>query len=150
MTKFIATDRNGKVHRRTSVNRTYTHMVVSRPMVRGFTVHAHDRDNFWYYMAFIDGTSKWLERKPWESEEQYQTRAKYEVDRAKDALGDARTFEDHVKNMRARHEAWAASVKVDDFSAEGWCGRLDLAQRLASSLSGSRAEVVILPVEVVG
>lgn len=150
MTKFIATDRNGKVHRRNSVNRTYTHMVVSRPMIREFAIHTHDRDNFWYHMAFLDGTSKWLERKPWETDEQYQTRAKYEVERSERALDGARTFEDHVKNMRARHEAWAASVRFDDFSAEGWCGRLDLAQKLASSLSGSRAEVVILPVEVVG
>lgn len=150
MTKFMATDRNGKVHRRKSVNRTYTHMVVSRPKIREFAVHAHDRDNFWYHMAFLDGTSKWLERKPWESQEQHRIRCDYEVQRSLDALGDARTFEAHVENMRARHEAWAASVKVDDFSAEGWCGRLDLAQKLASSLSGSRAEVVILPVEVVG
>ena len=150
MTKFIATDRNGKVHRRTSANRMYTHMVVSRPMIREFAIHPHDRDNFWYFMAFIDGTSKWLERKPWEDEEKHKARCEVEVQRAREALGDARTFEDHVKNMKARHEAWAASVKVDDFSAEGWCGRLDLAQRLASSLSGRRAEVVILPVEVVG
>ena len=150
MTKFIATDRNGKVHRRTSVNRTYTHMVVSRPKIREFEVHPHDKSNFWYHMAYLDGTSKWLYRKPWETDEQYQNRVKYDVELAKKALGNARTFEDHVENMRARHAEWAASVKVDDFSAEGWCGRLDLAQRLASSLAGSRAEVVILPVEVVG
>jgi hypothetical protein len=150
MTKFKATDRNGKVHTRSSINRTYTHMVVSRPKIREFIVHKVDRDNFWYHMAFIDGTSRWLEKKPWESDEQYRKRAEYEVDRAKRALGNARTFDAYVEKLLDQHEAWAATVKVDFFTSEGWCSRLDLAQKLASSLAGHRAEVVILPVEVVG
>jgi hypothetical protein len=100
-------------------------------------------------MAFIDGTSKWLERNPWEEAERHKARCEAEVKRAHDALAGARTFEDHVKNMKAKHDEWAASVKVDVFSAEGWCGRLDLARKLASSLSKHRAEVVILPVKVV-
>jgi hypothetical protein len=150
MTKFKATDRNGKVHTRSSINRTYTHMVVSRPKVREFTVNKVNWENFWYHMAFIEGTSKWLRKKPWESNEQYQKRSVDDVERSKRALGDARTFEAYVDKLRGQHEAWAASVKVDAFASEGWCSRLDLAQKLASSLAGYRAEVVILPVEVVG
>ena len=96
--KYFVIDANGKKHTRNS-HRTYTHVVLYRESKEA-ALRLADRkdrfsvDNFWYHHAFVDGTSKWLERKSWENEVRYMKRAAEEVERSRNALRGCETPED--------------------------------------------------------
>lgn len=144
MNKFIAIDPAGLTHTRNSKDRTYTHTVVGLPSSVKTTLNAMSkemrklhRSAFKYHAAFADGTSKWLERKVWETEVQYLTRTQQEIAAAKDELKGCDNAEDYA-NMKV--DAALARIKqlmVDGYYSTyqnlGWCGRHDLAGKLKTS-----------------
>ena len=152
--KYFVIDANGKKHTRNSM-RTYTHAVLYRESKSAALRLAERKDrfsvdNFWYHHAFVDGTSKWLERKSWENEVQYMKRAAEEVERSRNALRGCETPEDWEAALR---EEAIARIEARDFSqwaVEGWCGRHDLAVKLAHKTNCKErvAEAIILPVEI--
>jgi len=138
--KYSATDANGLVHTRTSA-RVYTHMVVARPsyanaVARASRVHMPtQKSNFEYHMNIAEGVIT----------SQYTSR-----DHAADDLGGATTLEQYValniKRALAAVEKSKAEGRFDRFFDKGWCGRRDLADKLAAKArSDGYAEVAILP-----
>jgi hypothetical protein len=153
MTKYVVTDANGKKHTRNS-HRVYTHAVLYRDSKEHDLKWANTRpkyyiENFWHHHAFIDGSSKWLERNPWETDDvKYQQRVQDEVERSKRALRGCKTAAELWELQRA--EAVAA-VEAKDYSiwhVAGFRSRRQLAEKLA--LNCRAAQAIILPVEVVG
>lgn len=149
---LIAIDPAGVKHKRTT-ERTYTHIVVARrskeyALQSAQTKWMHFDSNFWYHQAFIDGTSKWLERKSWETDESYAKRVSSDVERAKKANRGCSTPEELWEIVKAEQVAAADAADYSKWHALGWCGRRDLAEKLACGAGGGKwAEVVILPVE---
>ncbi len=155
MNKYFVIDANGKKHTRGS-KRTYTHAVLYRESkdaaIRLANVKPRwHNENFWYHHAFLDGSSKWLARKEWEKDDaQFKRRVDQEIERARYFLKGCKT-PDELWELR-RGEALAA-IEAKDFGvwhAEGWCGRYDLAQKLAHGVAARERvlDVVILPAEV--
>ena len=151
MTKYVVTDANGKKHRR-NTKRTYTHAVLFRDSKEHDLKWANTRpmyyiENFWHHHAFIDGSSKWLERNSWETDDaKYQQRVQDEA--AKNALRGCK----HPDELWELQKAEAvAAIEAKDYSVwklKGFCGRRKLAEKLA--LKCRAAQVIILPVEVAG
>ena len=153
--KFTAVDPAGIVHKRTSQNRVYSHTVVGR---RSFNANLKaaqeghiptERSNFKFYMAYVNGTSEYLAKKSWENEEQHKRRVDDEVARAVSALAGTTTFEQYRAMLRenaiARVMKAQREGQYDKYVNLGWCGRLDLAQKLASgSLAKNYEDVRIL------
>jgi hypothetical protein len=148
MNKYFVIDANGKKHTRNS-KRVYTHAVLYRDSKEhdlkwATTKPDHWVANFWYHQAFLDGTSKWLERTNWETNDGYNRRVEREVQRAKDALRGCKTPDELWEIRKA--EAVAA-IEAKDYSvwhAKGWCGRKALAEKIA--LNCRAAQAIILPV----
>lgn len=152
--RYFVIDANGKKHTRNS-RRIYTHAVLYRDSKEAALRLADRKDsflatNFWYHHAFVDGTSKWLEQKPWETEDRYKARSHEEIERSRKALRGCKSPEEW--EMALRDEA-IARIEERDFSqwaVEGWCGRHELAVSLAHKTNGKErvAETIILPVEI--
>jgi len=153
--KYFVTDANGKKHTRNS-HRIYTHAVLYRDSKEAALRLAQRRDrfladNFWYHHAFLDGSSKWLERSPWEKDEdQYKRRVEKDIERARYFLRGCKT-PDELWNVTLAERL--ETIEKTDFTAwavEGWCGRHDLAVKLAHKVNAKErvGEVVILPVEI--
>ena len=144
MNKFIAIDPAGLTHTRNSKDRTYTHTVVGLPSSVKAAMAAMSpearkvhRSNFKYHAAFADGTSKWLERKGWETEVQYMTRTQQEIAWSVDELKGCDNAEDYV-NMKvdaalARIKKKMADGYYSTYQNLGWCGRHDLAGKLKTA-----------------
>lgn len=152
MNKYFVIDANGKKHTRGS-KRTYTHAVLYRESkdaaIRLANVKPRwHNENFWYHHAFLDGSSKWLARTEWEVD--YEARVKHDIERAREALKGCKTPDEWWELQRG--EA-LADIEAKDFGvwhAEGWCGRYDLAQKLAHGVAARERvlDVIILPAEV--
>jgi hypothetical protein len=138
--KYTAVDANGRVHTRSSA-RTYTHMVAVRPsygyaLGRAKLVERVSRSNFDYYTEIVEGRgdARWCD-----------------VATATEKLLGATSFTDYVAKFIAKAvakvEADKAAGHYDSFGSAGWCGRPDLADKLAAKERGEpwNAEVVILP-----
>lgn len=157
-------DPQGVTHTRNS-NRVYTHAVIGR------VSHAHaikvwtepskqrldvDRSNWGYYNRLL-GTNG-FPHKPvtanlHESDERFAARKKYHEDDARKHIGDCTTFEEYLrsvlKHQLDRIEDSRASGYYDRFGVIGYCGRLDLAQKLlAGSQSGYYEDLAIVELTV--
>lgn len=162
MTKFTAIDPSGGLHKRTSVDRTYTHTVVSKRAVEWDLsfVRAPDRvrvqrSNFRHHLAWLDSTSEWLVRSPWESEERHKVEVEQALAKAREVIGDNWIEDDWIEaqaqDQIARIEKAKAAGYYDQWVNDGWCGRLDLAQKLASKMAGQgRVEITILEAKAEG
>ena len=147
MTTFTAIDPNGKTHTRTSKTRTYTHTVVGLPSSTKATLaamspemKAYHRSEFKFRMGFLDGTSKWLTKRDWESEEQYLERSQRDREKAAIELDGCETAQDYenmkiVQAHRRIREKMAAGY-YDTYQNFGWCGRPDLAAKLKARMEG--------------
>lgn len=153
-TTFLATDPNGIVHKRTSQNRQYTHTVValrSKALALAAAVskdaHRNRVANFQFHREYLDGTSRFLERRTWQTEQQHQEQMATDIQRAREELQGDMDVNDYV--ARKQREALEDVEKADlagqftRYENLGWCGRFDLAQKLASS-SGNWLDVTIL------
>ena len=127
-------------------HRTYTHAVLVAGSLDADRARC-ERDarrnwhtNVAYHQALADGTSTFLARKSWETEDQHSARvAKEQADSSAWLEGGEAGL---VERLLAQHDARAAKVRtLDDgdtyFTCAGWCGRLDLAGKLAGSRTGA-------------
>jgi hypothetical protein len=152
MKTIYVTDPNGQKHKRTT-RRTYTHVVMYRDskayaMEYANTKWTHFNSNFWYHQAYINGTSKWLERNAWENDDQYATRVKSDVERAEKANRGCATPDELWEIVRAEQVAAVMAKDFTKYQILGWCGRLELAVKQAGKLSDPRrCDVVIVPVD---
>lgn len=144
MTKFTAVDPAGLTHTRNSKDRTYTHTVVALPSSVRYTLAAMSpemrkthRHNFVYHLNIANGTSKWLERGLWETEVSHLTRTQQEIARSKNALQGCQTAQEYENMMVDAALARIKKGMADGYYATyrnlGWCGRLDLAQKLKTT-----------------
>lgn len=170
-TIFTATDAAGTVHKRTSENRTYTHTVVALPSYE-FDMAQNDKDwevdakNFGYYVQIATGHDPHPTRnyradypEKWTAEEIAAGQAHADAENAK-RIQDAadrvtgHTRETYVAAQRAERAAKVNARKAKGYYGEwvnlGWCGRPDLAQKLAGQAQGGRyASIAILLTTIV-
>lgn len=148
--KHTATCPNGAIVRRTSATRVYTHVVVARHSYAHDLAGAqrvgepgakdHIASNFEYYRQYLDGTSEFLQRREWHTDESYERERKASIERAEQALNGTTTVEEYRAMLKAQALARVADRKAagyyDKFEALGWCSRPDLAAKLANSKRG--------------
>lgn len=155
MNKHTAVLPDGTVATRNSKNRVYPYCVAVREdydyaLMRAKMLIESDRSNYAYYKAKLDGTSKWLAKSQWETDEVYAERIAKELAEAEAEVGDCETATNYQRKMLerrvARVEASRAKGNYDGWGVLGWCGRLDLAQASAASARAKPhfAEVAII------
>lgn len=146
-TKYQATH-EGRTFTRTSP-RTYTHAVVVKGNVYADRERCERQTretwtmNLAYHQAKAAGTSRFLERSSWESPEAHQARVT-ETQAKAAAYLDGGVEAEVLRQLAAfdlRLKAdLAKGFKLDDdgtyWSCAGWCGRPDLAAKLASKEGG--------------
>ena len=158
MTKisYTATDANGAIHTRTtSSGRIYTHTVVHQPtkaaaIARAHQMHPGTLKNCQYQFdsaaqgmeAYADAG---LKRFPSLGRDYFNHQwAEHAEFAAK--WGTAAAYAQHVLDKHL------ASIEATDFTVwhnAGWCGRLDLARKLASNYPVARIlEAVVVPPKV--
>lgn len=162
MKTFTAIDPSGKLHKRTSLNRTYLFTVVSkrseteaRLFLRAPGILAAHRSNYRYHKAWLDGTSEFLTKPPYRSDEEHAAYVERHVAEARERLEGCATADDYIEKCvqegHARIAEGKANGHYDEWVNDGWCGRRDLAEKLAQKMRGQgRVEVTILPVKVKG
>lgn len=159
-TAYFATDANGKTHTRNS-DRVYTHTVVYRNSKERFLASANaemwaDRDGWTYdyYAACAAGTHPHVTKitpaggfhHSYTAEQIAERQEKQRQQNASE-IADAKTKVNGVTReqwIAARLAERVAVVEATDFTVwhnAGWCGRLDLAQKLAAKYN----DVAILP-----
>lgn len=161
-TKYFVIDPTGTRHTRTTKNRTYTHAVLALPSyeltLAAVKDRSHpetirtDKSNYQYHRALLDGSSPYLVKPDWDKDEAgFNARRAKDIEKAKERVGDCPTFEDYraklLREAIASVEQAKANGYYDRWQDKGWCGRLDLAVKLAASHDkpGSRyAKVIIL------
>jgi len=147
-TKFFAVDANGAEHTRNSA-RVYTHCVVAR---RSKATALRDANTYLntdysFYKAYADGASIYMTRGVRETEEQYKSRVAEEVARAVENLRGATSEAEFVEIHRKEALARAENYNYEVYHNLGWCGRADLAAKLAAGASSYYCDVQILPAQ---
>ncbi len=146
-TSYFAIDPCGVTHTRTSATRLYTHTVVALPSAQNAILsakspgmRAHHKRNFSYYADKVRGTSRWLQRNSWESEEKHNARVLAESEAAEAELDGCDTADQYADMLIAATLARIAdATRAGHFEAYqnmGWCGRADLAAKLAAKTQG--------------
>lgn len=142
-TTFTAIDPNGTAHTRTSETRIYTHTVVGLPSLQRailYTISKENRksfvDSYPHFAAYLDGTSRWLKKHDWETDAKYDGRVAYEIARSEKELNGA-TCADEYGQMKidaklANLRKLEAEGYYNKYQNMGWCGRADLAAKLAA------------------
>lgn len=159
MNKHTAIDQNGHAHTRNSANRVYTHCVVARRSYENALAIANDpwsvdASNYRFHLAFIDGTSEFLAKKSWQTEEQHQAANAENIADAKDNLAGCNSLADYRAKLKAKRIAGVEAAKAQGFYDKlvclGWCGRRDLAEKSAAGYRANSyyAEVKILEAQV--
>lgn len=134
--KHVAIDPAGEKHTRHSSTKSYTHAVLARlslehdvAQTRRPTMN-HEISNFEYYLAFANGTSRWL-AKPGDHTA--------EIERSRKVIEGCTTAQDYVAKMRSEElasiRAREASGWYTSWHVEGWCSRADLAAKLHTSVA---------------
>lgn len=133
---FYAIDELGNAHTRSSKNRTYTHAVVIK-LGRAYADRKLARDladtakqapkDYQFYLDVIDGS--WFTKRGWAIDTKDQI--SYQV-----KLG-GRSVEQftaaRLQEVRDEHAEAVARGVFDTWGCLGWCGRFDLAQKVAAS-----------------
>jgi hypothetical protein len=156
-TRYTATAPDGSVHTRGSV-RTYTHCVVGRRCYRYALKRAkgwdrHDSDTYAYFTRVIAQGGCHISRPSYYTEAKFAAVQEKDVERAKEMIDGATTREVYVAAQLAKRLAVVdvdkAKGAYDSFRTLGWCGRRDLADKLAVQERSSSAyiEVAVLPID---
>jgi hypothetical protein len=159
MNKHTATDRNGKTHTRNSARGVYTHCVVARRSYENALAHANrpaelEKSNYSFHRAYLDGTSVFLVKPSYRSDEAHAAYCADQVAKAQKALEGCDTFADYAEKCR---KAYVASVEgqkargyYDELVTLGWNGSRTLAEKGSSSARRNPyyAEVMILEATV--
>lgn len=167
-THYTATDPNGAVHKRSTDRRVYTHTVVFLPSYEADMANATHKDwaktdasNFNYYTrsaAGLNAPRNYRAEHPdkWTAEEIAESQAWSDEENAKRiARGreetSGHTLESYIAAKRAERVQFIEDRKAAGYyrtyQNAGWCGRLDLAQKLATKHGPS---AVILEAKEVG
>lgn len=136
--KMTATLPNGEVITRTTA-RTYTHVVVytiseAKAMAACWTpeIEARDRKNYVYYAQCAAGEHDHARVPEGAPEWKISSAATCRKNGA-DILAEFPTVEAYLAGQRARSEGHVRKSVDAGWHIAGWCGRLDLAQKLALS-----------------
>lgn len=148
---FTAIDPNGATHKRTSVSRTYTHTVCSKPNYEYELKHAsepriQDGINWGFSCQMVAWGGLYKgERKSWDTDSYVaQQLARYTELKNEYSSREAAIEGERQKRIAAV-EARMTSGHYRKYECHGWCGRLDLAQKLAAQTAPHRLDVTILP-----
>lgn len=169
---YTATDALGVEHKRTSVSRgegkPYSHTVVclggyERAMARATEKYhgPQDAKNFAYYVAISEGNDPHARLTVYRSLERGDTQAEIDaeiawnddqntkrIEDAKERVGN-HTVQSYVAAELAKRiasvEARKAKGEFDTWHNAGWCGRLDLAEKLAATKAALGYATAILP-----
>lgn len=151
-TTYTVTDPNGTTHKRTTQNRTYTHAVLyrasyERDMAYADSDHAVDGDNWEFAGRMVAWGGVYggqHNRREYHTDEEIAGQvAKYT------ALRDAATDRaDAIAQARAKRVATVHQRRTDGYydlyRVEGWCGRIDLAQKSAAKMQGRGFKDVLI------
>lgn len=155
-TKFFAIDPQGVEHLRTSENRIYTHTVVvlrgeayaARQLIEALD-HATSQapKDYVFHQSMVDGTWYTVQHPQWIDQRNDAEAAKHAAE-----IADL-TVEGYVqkclKKVRAQHDARHDAGLYAKWHNVGWCGRHDLAQKLADQTrKHGFQDVVILEAQV--
>lgn len=145
--KHIATY-EGFVFTRNSKNRTYTHVVIKRGSAAQDRIRCEAnarsafRMNRSYYASILDGSSSFLQRPSWRTEEQQS----FEIERLIAAASQHMDGgeEGYVSRALAQFDARPKRQLADDgdtyYVALSWAGRPDLAVKEANRVGGFAIE----------
>ena len=147
---FLATDPNGKVHTRTSQNRTYTHCVAYLPDYELALAEAKrpsrvDESNYDYHVKGVAETyEQWITTRRWLLNSGNRTEADAraihaeEVARHRKFLADATNLPEYLAARTAERVAQVEELKAGGYfntwRVDGWQGRPDLAPKALASL----------------
>lgn len=142
-TKHIATA-DGQTFTRNSKSRVYTHCVVAKPSIdcaleRAQSKAARDlhRSNYRWYQKTLASEGRLFEQYTHISDEQYREQCEYNLARAVEALAGAQSEDEYVSRKIGDELAVIAAKEAkgfyDTWAECGWCGRLDLAHKLAAT-----------------
>lgn len=168
---YIATDANGLTHTRSTKSRSYTHMVVIKRSYDAAIAAASDRhwaktdaSNFDYYLRIAEGRSSHYPSTRYcpQYPERYDAAAIADEEARLSASDAAKVVEakavveghtvasyvaQQLAKRLARVEALKAEGYYDRWCDAGWCGRLDLAHKLAGSQKNVAATAILAAVE---
>jgi hypothetical protein len=160
-TKYFAIDPQGETHTRTTA-RTYTHAVVVK-LGRAYAAQQLARriantrkqapKDFAFYLTMIDGT--WYTRadRPaalgkgipdWMTPAQREAEIADYTKRCAGCTTPEAYAEHALREVETAHAAQIAEGYYDKFGAAGWCGRRDLAEKLAAKERGNGYEDVVI------
>jgi hypothetical protein len=157
-TIFTAIDPNGVEHKRTSDRRTYTHTVVfqksyAKALERASQLYKVDGENFDYYVELAAGQHQRVTpdsgyHASYSAEFIANARANQIAENERRQASAKETIEGHTREsyQRLKRDERVAEVErgkanghLDhDWFNAGWCGRLDLAQKLAAGYDNAR------------
>jgi hypothetical protein len=136
--KLTATLPNGEVIDRTTA-RTYTHVVVytinEAKMMAACWVpdqEKQERKNFKYYVECAAGEHEHRYAPAGSDQWKIDNAATYRK-QAQDIIAEFPTVEDYVAGRKAKSEYYARKQIDGGWHIAGWCGRADLALKLAKS-----------------
>lgn len=137
--KYTATDADGNVHTRSSA-RVYTHTVVVKYDLEGLLAQSRKYTKSYRELNLADHgyytreavSPKYCTPYRGETPEQLARRIQFDKDEAARWLAENGTdAEAYADRMEAASIAQCYSRAAKPFSNVGWCGRLDLAEKLA-------------------
>ena len=149
MNKHYAILPDGARARRTSKSRVYTHLVAYRPsyeyaLAQAGIVHPYMRSNHAYYVACAKGEHEHAVAPAgapeWKVASAAHSRVKGEEYVAEYGEDLDRAMTKMIRDATAKVVAAKDEGYYQKWSVEGWCGRLDLAQKLLASVQ-SRASI---------
>lgn len=158
MSKYTVVLPDGTTASRKSA-RVYTHAVATRRSYEHSLAIAKSgggwtKSNYEHDAAIVDGTSRFLKRESWRSDEQHAAYVSDLIARATEALRGATSYEEWKAIRIAETVALVEDAKADGYydrwTVEGYCGRLDLAQKLLAKEQGRSAIAEARIVEVTG
>ena len=155
-TKHIATI-DGQTFTRNSKSRVYTHCVVAKPSIECALARAQSkaarglhRSNYRWYQKAITSEGRLHEQYEYLTDEKYAEQCEYNLARAVEALAGAQSEDEYVSREVSKEleriAAQDAKGFYDTWDECGWCGRFDLAQKLAATKRNHEyyGDVVIL------
>lgn len=143
-TKYFVIDPNGVKHTR-STSRIYSHAVLYQRTKEDYLAtipawKATEKKNGQYYLDCIaNGYHKNLMHFPHYVDDKARQAA--DVQEAIERLDGCATAEEFAERLAERMRAKAEATDWNEWFCDGWCGRLDLAQKLAAK----RGVTMIVP-----
>lgn len=130
-------EHEGQTFTRTTA-RTYTHLVLAPQSLAENQARAEEsarwnwKHNQAYHQAYVDGSSEFLVKPSYRSDEEHAARTAENIASSTEWL--AKGLEGHIADARAAAEAyWRKGYgdRATGWAVSGWAGRADLAAKVA-------------------